>query len=162
MTTLKIALAQINTKLGEVESNLQKHLEFIEEARKNNVDLITFPELSLTGYFLQDLTPSVAQVPSSDDPYFRQLLDASEGMDIVVGFVEDDERHRFYISSAYLSHGDVLHIHRKVYLPTYGLFDEGRFFAWGDRVRAFDTPLGRFGILICEDFWHASPPYLLW
>jgi NAD+ synthase (glutamine-hydrolysing) len=49
-----------------------------------------------------------------------------------------------------------------VYLPTYGLFDEGRFFAWGDSVRAFDTRFGRMGMLICEDFWHASPPYLLW
>jgi predicted amidohydrolase len=47
-------------------------------------------------------------------------------------------------------------------LPTYGLFDEGRFFAWGDSIRAFDTRFGRVGILICEDFWHASPPYLLW
>ena len=55
-----------------------------------------------------------------------------------------------------------VHVHRKVYLPTYGLFDEGRFFAWGDQVRAFDTRFGRCGMLICEDFWHASPPYLLW
>jgi predicted amidohydrolase len=55
-----------------------------------------------------------------------------------------------------------LHVHHKVYLPTYGLFDEGRFFALGDAVRAFDTRFGRLGILICEDFWHASPPYLLW
>jgi predicted amidohydrolase len=56
----------------------------------------------------------------------------------------------------------VLHVHHKAYLPTYGLFDEGRFFAWGDSVRAFDTRFGRMGLLICEDFWHASPPYLLW
>jgi hypothetical protein len=54
------------------------------------------------------------------------------------------------------------HVHRKVYLPTYGLFDEGRFFAWGDRISAFDTRFGRAGVLICEDFWHSSPPYLLW
>src|SRR4030067_3198448 len=58
--------------------------------------------------------------------------------------------------------GDIGHVHHKVYLPTYGLFDEGRFFAWGDSIRAFDTRFGRMGILICEDFWHASPPYLLW
>ena len=56
----------------------------------------------------------------------------------------------------------MLHVHHKVYLPTYGLFDEGRFFAWGDSVRAFDTRFGRAGLLICEDFWHTSPPYLLW
>jgi len=53
-------------------------------------------------------------------------------------------------------------VHRKVYLPTYTLFDEGRYFAWGDGVRAFGTRFGRVGVLICEDFWHASPPYLLW
>jgi predicted amidohydrolase len=83
-------------------------------------------------------------------------------MDLVIGFVDEDMRHRFYIASAYLSGGKVLHVHHKVYLPTYGLFDEGRFFAWGDQVRAFDTRFGRAGMLICEDFWHASPPYLLW
>jgi predicted amidohydrolase len=81
---------------------------------------------------------------------------------MVVGFVDEDVRHRFYIASAYLSQGEVLHVHHKVYLPTYGLFDEGRFFAWGDSIRAFDTRFGRVGVLICEDFWHASPPYLLW
>ena len=56
----------------------------------------------------------------------------------------------------------MLHVHHKAYLPTYGLFDEGRFFAWGDSIQAFDTRFGRVGMLICEDFWHASPPYLLW
>jgi NAD+ synthase (glutamine-hydrolysing) len=162
MAKIKIALAQMDTKLGVIESNLQKHLELIEEARDKNAALIIFPELSLTGYYLQDLTPTVARVPNDDDPCFRRLLDASQGIDILVGFVEEDDRYRFYNSSAYLSLGEVLHIHRKVYLPTYGLFDEGRFFAWGDQVRAFDTPHGRVGVLICEDFWHASPPYLLW
>jgi predicted amidohydrolase len=76
--------------------------------------------------------------------------------------VDEDSRHRFFIATAYLSAGKVVHVHHKVYLPTYGLFDEGRFFAWGDSVRAFDTRFGRVGMLICEDFWHASPPYLLW
>lgn len=81
---------------------------------------------------------------------------------MVVGFVDEDLRHRFFIAAAYLSQGKVVHIHHKVYLPTYGLFDEGRFFAWGDGISAFDTRFGRMGLLICEDFWHASPPYLLW
>jgi len=93
---------------------------------------------------------------------FRHLLKQSQDLDLVVGFVDEDQRHRFYIASAYLSCGRVLHVHHKVYLPTYGLFDEGRFFAWGDSVRSFDTRFGRVGLLICEDFWHASPPYLLW
>ena len=97
-----------------------------------------------------------------DDPIFKPLLEASQWLDLVVGFVEEDTRHRFFISSAYLSMKKVVHIHHKAYLPTYGLFDEGRFFAPGDSIRAFDTRFGRAGILICEDFWHASPPYLLW
>ena len=159
---LNLGLAQINTRLGVPQANLAKHLEMIEQARQSSVDLLIFPELSLTGYVLQDLASAVAHHPSMEDPIFRPLLEASRELDLVVGFVDEDERHRFFIAAAYLSGGQVVHIHHKVYLPTYGLFDEGRFFAWGDSVRAFDTRFGRLGILICEDFWHASPPYLLW
>jgi NAD+ synthase (glutamine-hydrolysing) len=156
---LTIALAQINTRLGDVESNLEKHLSLVKQARAEGADLLVFPELSLTGYVLQDLASAVAHSPTSDDPIFSQLL---QHLDLVVGFVDEDRRHRFYIASAYLSRGTLVHVHHKVYLPTYGLFDEGRFFAWGDSVRAFDCRFGRVGLLICEDFWHASPPYLLW
>jgi predicted amidohydrolase len=159
---LSIALAQINTYLGDVPANLEKHLSLIKDARTAGADLLIFPELSLTGYVLQDLVPAVAHQPDKDDPVFQPLLKASQDIDLMVGFVDEDERHRFYIASAYLSKGEILHVHHKVYLPTYGLFDEGRFFAWGDTVQAFDTRFGRMGILICEDFWHASPPYLLW
>jgi NAD+ synthase (glutamine-hydrolysing) len=159
---LNLTLAQINTKLGDVEANLAKHMDFIQQAKSEKADLLVFPELSLTGYVLQDLVASVARRPTEDDPIFKYLLQASNDLDLVVGFVDEDSRHRFYIASAYISRGKVLHVHHKVYLPTYGLFDEGRFFAWGDSVRAFDTRFGRMGMLICEDFWHASPPYLLW
>jgi predicted amidohydrolase len=159
---LSLALAQITTKLGDVSANLEKHLDLIQQAKTRKADLLVFPELSLTGYVLQDLVPTVAQHASEDDPVFKPLLKASRDLDLVVGFVDEDTRHRFYIASAYLSNGKVLHVHRKVYLPTYGLFDEGRFFAWGDSISAFDTRFGRIGLLICEDFWHASPPYLLW
>ena len=159
---LTLALAQINTHLGDVTANLEKHLELIQEAQTAGVDLLVFPELSLTGYVLQDLASAVALRPTADNPVFRRLLQASQAIDLVVGFVDEDRRHRFFIAAAYLSGGELVHVHHKVYLPTYGLFDEGRFFAWGDAVQAFDTRFGRMGILICEDFWHASPPYLLW
>jgi NAD+ synthase (glutamine-hydrolysing) len=159
---VKIAMAQIATKLGDVNANLEKHLELIRQAESSGADLIVFPELSLTGYCLQDLVPTVAHVASADDPVFKPLLNASQNLDIVVGYVDSDTRHRFFIAAAYLSNGQVVHVHHKAYLPTYGLFDEGRFFAWGDSIRAFDTRFGRVGTLICEDFWHASPPYLLW
>jgi NAD+ synthase (glutamine-hydrolysing) len=159
---LSLSIAQIDTHLGDVKTNLEKHLEMIQQAQTAGAQLIIFPELSLTGYCLQDLTPIVAHKPDKDDLIFKPLLQASQMIDIVVGFVDEDTRHRFFIASAYLSGGQVVHVHHKVYLPTYGLFDEGRFFDWGDEVRAFDTRFGRVGILICEDFWHASPPYLLW
>lgn len=159
---LTLALAQIATRLGDVEANLARHLELIAQAKARKADLLVFPELSLTGYVLQDIVPTVSHHPSPDDAVFKPLLEASRDLDLVVGFVDEDARHRFYIAAAYLSQGRVLHVHHKVYLPTYGLFDEGRFFAWGDAVRAFDTRFGRLGVLICEDFWHASPPYLIW
>lgn len=159
---MKIAIAQISTRLGDVSANLEKHLEFIRQAKENGADLIVFPELSLTGYYLQDLVPSVAHKPVAADPVFGPLLEASRDIDLVVGFVEEDTRSRFYISAAYLSGGKIQHVHRKLYLPTYGLYDEARFYAAGDKIRAFDTRFGRVGLLICEDFWHMSSPYLLW
>src|SRR5829696_8473432 len=162
MTILKLGLAQIKTVLGDMPANLAHHLELIDQAVAQGVQLLVFPELSLTGYVLQDLVPALARRPTAEDPIFAPLLAASHQLDLVVGFVDEDSRHRFYIAAAYLSGGRVLHVHHKVYLPTYGLFDEGRFFAWGDSIRSFDTRFGRVGLLICEDFWHASPPYLLW
>ncbi|MBN2047430.1 MAG: hypothetical protein JW750_06275 [Anaerolineaceae bacterium] len=159
---LRIALAQIFPKLGDVEANLEKHLEFIRAAKENNADVVIFPELSLTGYALQDLASYVARKSSKTDPIIAKILEASKEIDIICSYVEEDVRSRFFISASYFSKGKILHTHHKVYLPTYGLFDEGRFFAWGDSVRAFDTPYGRVSLLICEDFWHSSLPYLLW
>lgn len=158
----KVGLAQINPKLGDVPANLALHLKTIEQAADQGVELLIFPELSLTGYRLHDLAFEVALKPDWKNPIFAPLLEASRNIDLVVGFVEADQRQKFFIAAAYLSRGELLHIHRKVYLPTYGMFDEGRYFAWGDQVRAFNTRFGRVGILICEDFWHMSPPYLLW
>lgn len=149
-------------RLGDVAANVEKHLALVDEAAAQGAGLLVFPELSLTGYNVQDLAQEVALVPASDHPLFGRLMAASHRLDLVVGFVERDRRGQIYTAGAYLSGGRVVHVHRKVYLPTYALFDEGRYFAWGGSVRAFDAGLGRAGLLICEDFWHASPPYLLW
>ena len=164
MKSLTIGLAQIYPKLGDVRANCELHMQFVERAvgHTPRVDLLVFPELSLTGYTLQDLVREVAMRPTAEHPAFAAMLDASRRLDLVVGFAEIDERGRFFTSAAYLSQGKVVHLHRKVYLPTYALFDEGRYFDLGESVRAFDTRYGRFGALICEDFWHASPPYLAW
>ena len=71
---MSLALAQITTKLGDVESNLAKHLDLIRQAKKAKADLVVFPELSLTGYVLQDLVATVAHCPTDDDPIFKPLL----------------------------------------------------------------------------------------
>jgi len=162
MNELKVALAQISPFLGDVRRNLSVHLERIEQAREQGAQLLCFPELSLTGYVLRDLVPEVAMPATEDNPVLAELLSASHSLDLLVSFVEEDERHRYYIAAAYLAQGHITHVHRKVYLPTYGMFEEGRFWAVGDRLRAFDTHHGRAGVLICEDFWHMSPPYALW
>jgi predicted amidohydrolase len=159
---LNLGLAQINPRLGNVPANLERHLEMIEHAASQGVDLLIFPELSLTGYQVQDLVPEVAIPATPSDPTFAALLEQSRRMDIMFGFIHQDRRQRFYIASAYLSGGECLHIHHKVYLPTYAMFDEGRYFDQGEHVRAFDTRFGRFGMAICEDFWHITTPYLLW
>lgn len=159
---INIGLAQIYPKLGDVRANLAKHLAVIDDASAQGVELLLFPELSMTGYQVQDLVPEVAIRAHADDPIFAQLLLASQKLDVVVGFVQRDLRDRFFIASAYLSAGACVHIHRKIYLPTYAMFDEARYFDMGEHARAFDTRFGRVGMLICEDFWHMSPPYLLW
>jgi NAD+ synthase (glutamine-hydrolysing) len=159
---LNVGLAQISPKLADVRSNCELHLSFVERAVQQKVDLLVFPELSLTGYTLQDAVGDIAHRASSSDPLLHAMLEASRRLDLVVGFAEVDERGRYFTAGAYLSKGDIVHVHHKVYLPTYGLFDEGRYFDLGDSVRAFDTRFGRMALLICEDFWHASPPYLAW
>lgn len=157
-----VGLAQIAPVLGDVEANLSIHHETIRQARADGVDLLIFPELSLTGYNLGDDTFELAIRAEAGDPTFDGLLAASQELDLVVSFVEVDERRRYFNSAVYLSDGRLVHRHRKVYLPTYGRWEEGKWFARGDVARAFDTRFGRMGLLICEDLWHASLPYLLW
>jgi predicted amidohydrolase len=159
--TFRVALAQIAPALANRDRNLALHLAQIEAARAENADLIVFPELSLTGYFVRDMVPDVAL--SASGPEIARILEAarsgtgSRAAALVVGFVEESPQHRFYNAAFFAEEGRIVHLHRKVYLPTYGLFDEQRYFAAGDRIRAFDTArFGRVGLLICEDFWHLS------
>jgi predicted amidohydrolase len=159
---ITLGLAQIAPKLADVRANLAVHLDYAARAADAGVDLLIFPELSLTGYQVQDLVPEVAIRTTPDDPVFAALLDASRQLDLMVGFVHQDARQRYYTAAAYLSGGALVHVHHKVYLPTYGMFDESRYFDQGEHARAFDTRFGRIGMLICEDFWHVSPAYLLW
>ncbi|MBN2910134.1 acyltransferase [Polycladomyces sp. WAk] len=156
---MRIGLAQIRPVLGRLDRNLALHREMIRQAKENQVDLVIFPELSLTGYQLQDLTYEVAR--TMDHPEIRELVALSEEMDLVFGMVEESPDHILYNAGVYASGGRIVHVHRKVYLPTYGMFDEARYFGRGRSIRSFDTRFGRMGMLICEDMWHVSAPYLL-
>src|SRR6266571_5116066 len=154
-----VALAQIKPKLGCVADNLAMIEAAVERGIREKADLAVFPELALTGYFLKDLVPEVAL--SLDSPEIRRLVELSRQISIAVGFVEVSADYLFYNSALYLEDGAIRHLHRKVYLPTYGLFDEQRYLAHGEAFRAFDTKFGRFGMLICEDMWHLSASYIL-
>jgi len=154
-----VALAQIKPKLGCLDDNLALIEAAIEKGIAGGAQLVVFPELALTGYFLKDLVPEVAI--RLDAPQIARLKILSRRISIAVGLVEVSADYRFFNTALYLEEGEIRHLHRKVYLPTYGLFDEQRYLARGERFRAFDTRFGRVGMLICEDMWHLSAPYIL-
>lgn len=160
MTTIKLAIAQISPALDNIGNNIKLHQELATAAIEKGAQLILFPELSLTGYLLRDLTKSIALNPFSNE-CLKTLKTVSRNIAIVFGFVEVSGEGFFYNSVAFLENGEIKHVHRKVYLPTYGMFDEGRYFAAGQKVLSFSALGGQFGILICEDFWHISTSYIL-
>ncbi len=149
---LTVGLAQCDCRLGEVEANLERHLAWIERARQQDVDLLVFPELSLTGYRLLHLTPRVAL--AAGNAALDRLAAAAGPMAVVAGFVEEDRDGQLYNSAALLRHGQPAFVHRKLYLPTYGIFQEQRFLSAGHRLELAPLPWGRAGLLICEDLWH--------
>ena len=156
----RIALAQVAPRLGDLEANLELAADRVRAANAEGAQLTLLPELALTGYLLQDLVPDVAM--RSDDPRLLAIGREAPGVLVAVGFVEESDDHRYGNSVALLRDGALVGLHRKVYLPTYGLFDEGRFTRPGDRIRTVDAgaPIGRIGLSVCEDFWHASLPML--
>jgi predicted amidohydrolase len=156
----RIALAQVAPRLGEVDANLEIAADRVRRAAAEGARLTLLPELALTGYLLQDLVPDVAM--RADDARLLAIGHEAPEMLVAVGFVEETDDHRYCNSVALLRGGELIGLHRKVYLPTYGLFDEGRFTRAGDRIRTVEVgePIGRIGLSVCEDFWHASLPML--
>jgi predicted amidohydrolase len=160
MDTIRVALAQIAPSLGQLDANLARHRDLLAEARAAGAGLVVFPELGLTGYQLQDLAAEVSM--RLDDPRLTALAGDTAGLSAVVSFVEESADHRLFIAAALFEDGELRHVHRKLFLPTYGLFDERRFFAQGDLLRATPSRLGvGLGIGVCEDFWHLPVPQLL-
>lgn len=156
---MKAALAQIAPKLADVAANLELHAETARRAAAGGAELVVFPELSLTGYVLMEAAPEVAV--TLDSPEMKRLAQISKTAALAVGFVEEAPGGKFFNSAAFLDRGALVHVHRKVYLPTHGVFDEARHFAAGDRMRVFETRFGRVGMLVCRDFWHLGPAYVL-
>ncbi len=158
---LRVGLAQFKPKKADVESNLSRIRDVVSE-QAGAVDLLVFPEASLSGYFLEG---GVSEAARTAMDVAKELgPPPEEAPDVVLGFFERHRR-RLHNSVVYLTVGEegfgVAHVHRKMFVPTYGVFDEARFVEAGKNVQAFDTRFGRVGLLICEEMWHSLPPTIL-
>ncbi|MBA4157068.1 MAG: carbon-nitrogen hydrolase [Gemmatimonadetes bacterium] len=154
---LHLRVEQFSPSLGRVADNLARIAAAQADAAGEEVSLLVTPELSLTGYDLRDRTHSLAA--PLDPATFAQLRG---GPDVILGTVELGPGFVPFNTAVHLRAGEILHRHRKVYLPTYGMFDEGRYFGAGDRVRSYDAGGGwQIGMLVCEDLWHPALAYLL-
>jgi predicted amidohydrolase len=149
---VRIALAQVDSHLGDLEANARRARDAVSEARAGGADLVVFPELQLSGYAVgrtereTTCSPAVAAAPA-------------EGMAALMCFHEGDGDRR-YNSALYVEDGLPLHVHRKLYLAGYAPFEEDRVFEPGQTMRAFDTALGRMAVLICNDAWQPFLPSL--
>lgn len=154
----RVVLAQTNPRLGDVHANLKDHLEELERAKDSGAELVLFPELSLTGYFLKDQVFELAL--ERDAELLAQLAEASKHVSFLAGFVERSPGGQLYNAVGLFEDGRLAGVHRKVHLVSYGMFEEERDFAAGDSFEVLESRHGRFGPLICEDLWHMPGGYL--
>lgn len=152
---MRVALAQTDCLLGDVEKNLRTAEGQVTEAAANNADLVVFPELALHGYALGLLDDDVSITAA--DPRLGRL--SRHGPDVLIGFHED-ARLRRYNAAAYVSGGRVRHVHRKLYLPTYLAWEERKHASPGQAMRAYDTAHGRVATLVCNDAWQPVLPWI--
>jgi NAD+ synthase (glutamine-hydrolysing) len=153
--SLRVALAQVNPIVGDLEGNARLVIDWIGRARDQGADLICFPELVITGYPPEDLVLKPAFVRDN----LKQLdfvTKATKGISVVVGFVDDDGA--IFNSAAFLHDGELKAVYHKVFLPNYGVFDEQRYFEPGHRCPIFELDGVRVGISVCEDCWYPSGP----
>jgi NAD+ synthase (glutamine-hydrolysing) len=153
--SLRVALAQVNPIVGDLEGNARLVIDWIGRARDQGADLICFPELVITGYPPEDLVLKPAFVRDN----LKQLdfvTKATKGISVVVGFVDDDGA--IFNSAAFMHDGELKAVYHKVFLPNYGVFDEQRYFEPGHRCPIFELDGVRVGISVCEDCWYPSGP----
>ena len=152
--SVTVRVVQHRPLLGDLAANLADHRARVRAAAEDGAGLVLFPELSLTGYGLGDLVDAVAL--HAGHPLWPEVLALSEEVDVALGYVERGDDGWLYNASAYFHAGELLHNHRKTYLPTYGPFDEGRFYAPGGAIETFEAPWGRAALVVCEESWHPS------
>ncbi|ABL65899.1 nitrilase-related carbon-nitrogen hydrolase [Chlorobium phaeobacteroides] len=156
----KLRIAQTDCTLANFDENLARHCALTEEAIRDGADAIAFPELSLTGYNVQDAAQDMAM--HLHDERMKPLRELSSRICIICGGIELSDDYGVFNSAFMFEDGRAESVHRKIYLPTYGMFEELRYFSAGKHIQAVNSKrLGRIGIAICEDFWHVSVPYLL-
>jgi predicted amidohydrolase len=155
---MRITLAQVSSRLGDVDANLERAAEIVERGGRESSDLVVFPELFLTGYALGLVDSDVSM--SADDPRLTQLSVIAPETDVLMSFHEDGHGVHTYNAAAYYDAGQLVHTHRKLYLPTYDIFEERKHFSPGRSMRAFDTRQGRVATLICNDAWQPHLVFL--
>jgi len=158
---VRLCLAQISPRLGDVWANLDGIEAHLASAASEGAELAVFPELALTGYRLRDLVPHVSIRLDQPGEALDRLAALSRRLPYVVGLVEESAEHRFYNSAVHFEDGQIRHVHRKCYLPMYGMFDEAMDFAEGERIEAYDSAVGRVGLMVCEDAWHPATSTVL-
>lgn len=157
--TVKLRLAQHDCVLANFNENLNKHVALCEQAIRDGVEFIAFPELSLTGYLVQDAAQDIALHIS--DERLQPLRELSKRISILCGGIELSDDFAVHNAAFFFEDGESKIAHRKIYLPTYGMFEELRYFQAGQRIEPFESRrLGKIGVAICEDNWHVSVPFL--
>ena len=155
---MKVCICQTQPVLLDVKTNLEATIENISEAKAAGADLVVFPELSLTGYFVRERFHQVAL--RIDSPEIKRLSRATKGTAAVVGFIEESQAMNFYNSALVAVDGEILFAYRKLNLPNYGVFEERKIFSGGKHVRVFKLKGLTMAPFICNDLWHPSLPYL--
>jgi NAD+ synthase (glutamine-hydrolysing) len=155
LSPLRIALAQINVTVGDVSGNIRKIIAFIGEARAAGADLVVFPELTVPGYPPEDLLLKPSLIAANQEALHEIALHTT-GLTAIVGFA--DAKDDIYNTAAVLHDGALAGVYRKHYLPTYGVFDEDRYFRAGDENAIFELGGAVFGVSVCEDIWYPTGP----
>ncbi len=155
---LRLAMAQINVVVGDIQGNTEKILEWIARAREANADIVTFPELALTGYPPEDLLLK-PQFIDANLSALQKIVAVTDGITVVVGFV--DRKDDIFNAAAIARDGKLVTAYHKIYLPNYGVFDEFRYFQAGSRCPVLQMGRATIGVSICEDIWYPDGPVFM-